>query len=429
MNINTQLNKRQNLNIYGFYRLFNYKETSNKYAEYAYHINNGFGLQYNLNLYTGNIQHILSIGADFAAQTIKIHKFKSLPIKNRIDKLNDENLESDTLLANENILQKSNVIYMAYTMQLNNFTLVANCSYDKRFNGLIEKNKIENPLTSIYFSNVSYRLGASYYTPIRLTLYTNFSQGFMPPTTEELAANPFGYSGFNTNLKPAYANSYEIGMRGNLLNRIFYDLTAFLMNTKNDFFRFKQHNRGNQEVFYGNAGNSKRLGIELFTNIDITKNLTVQTAYTFSDFRYTSASIDPIYIDTTYILTYPPAAGQYLPNSPKHRLYAELNYELKHWNFNIATIYTSDWVIYTDRRIYKGDLDPKIYRNIQPGYNLYNASISYNFELKKLNVQIALAARNITNVKYIAFTEPDYDGNAYHPGTAREVLAKIKIKF
>jgi hypothetical protein len=31
-------------------------------------------------------------------------------------------------------------------------------------------------------------------------VFMNWSQGFMPPSTEELASNPTGYSGFNTHL-------------------------------------------------------------------------------------------------------------------------------------------------------------------------------------------------------------------------------------
>jgi hypothetical protein len=33
------------------------------------------------------------------------------------------------------------------------------------------------------------------------------------------------------------------------------------------------------------------------------------------------------------------------------------------------------------------------------------------------------------NKKYMAFTEPDPDGNSYQPGPGREIFGSIKIKF
>ena len=120
---------------------------------------------------------------------------------------------------------------------------------------------LDSAKTAMNFSKKSFRLGASYNLSDAFTLFANWSQGFIPPSTEELANNPVGYSGFNTHLIPATSDCFEIGARGFLGNKIYYDITGFGMNTKNDFFRFKQSGRGNQEVFYGNAGNSKRYGI------------------------------------------------------------------------------------------------------------------------------------------------------------------------
>jgi outer membrane receptor protein involved in Fe transport len=280
------------------------------------------------------------------------------------------------------------------------------------------------------FSQSSFRLGASYNFSSAITLFANFSQGFLPPSTEELAANPIGYSGFNTHLIPATSNCFEIGTRGYLGQKIYYDITAFSMKTENDFFRFKQSGRGNQEVFYGNAGNSQRYGIETYLSIDIIKSLNLQVAYTYSDFKYTSAQIDPVYTDTNYVLTSPPNAGQYLPNSPKHQLYAELMYKInKHFKVSFGTEYQSKWAIYTDAKAYNGELDPAVYQNWQAGFNLYNAKIVYNWNLKGLEGEISLSARNFTGTSYMAFTEPDPDGNSYQPGPKQEYFGSLMIKF
>ncbi|MCX6258091.1 MAG: TonB-dependent receptor [Bacteroidia bacterium] len=129
-------------------------------------------------------------------------------------------------------------------------------------------------------------------------------------------------------------------------------------------------------------------------------------------------------------MTTPPAKGQWLPNCPKHRLYAELIYKInKNFKVSLATEYQSKWSIYTDAKAYNGELDPTIYQNWQKGFNLFHARISYQWKIWGLNGECSLFARNITAVKYMAFTEPDPDGNSYQPGPGREIFASIRIKF
>jgi iron complex outermembrane receptor protein len=309
--------------------------------------------------------------------------------------------------------------------------ILGNIRYDVMKNDLTNKMMAMNiSKTSKDFTKLSSRLGASYSISDAFTLFANWSQGFIPPSTEELASNPVGYSGFNTHLVPATSGCFEMGARGFTGNKIYYDLTGFLMKTENDFFRFKQTGRGNQEVFYGNAGNSKRIGVESFISYKILKNLDLQVAYTFADYKYKSATIDPVYTDTEYVLTIPPAAGQYLPNSPQHQLYTEIVYRLKkHFVFTVGTEYQSKWAIYTDAKAYNGELDPAIYQNWQDGFNLYNARISYLWKFRKLEGECNIFARNLSAGEYMAFTEPDPDGNSYQPGPGREIFVSIKIRF
>jgi outer membrane receptor protein involved in Fe transport len=202
------------------------------------------------------------------------------------------------------------------------------------------------------------------------------------------------------------------------------------MNTENDFFRFKQSGRGNQEVFYGNAGNSKRYGIETSLSVDIFDDLSLQTAYTYANYKYVSATVDPVYTDENYVLTTPPAEGQWLPNSPQHQLYAELVYAVnKDFKISIGSEYQSKWAIYTDQKAYNNELNPSIYRNWQDGFNLFNARVSYRLNILDSDCELSLAGRNLGGTEYMAFTEPDPDGNSYQPGPGQEFFGNIKIEF
>lgn len=421
----------QDVEATAYLRSWRYKETSNRAAEYSDYTTPGASAQYNLHLKTGEVRHDISVGTDLKWQQVKTYKLKSASDPNRVESTDETNIETDTLLANERINQRSIGAFALYKHTAGKFNLLGSVRYDAMYNELTDKMAgADTATTSKDFDQVSARVGISYSLSDAATLFANWSQGFMPPSTEELASNPTGYSGFNTHLVPATSNCFEIGSRGFIADKLYYELTGFYMKTENDFFRFKQHDRGNQEVFYGNAGNSERYGIEAFLAYDILSNLSLQVAYTYAHYTYTSATIDPVYTDTTYVLTTPPESGQYLPNSPKHQLFAELIYSPgSHFRFSLSTEYQSEWAIYTDAKAYHNELDPAVYQNWQDGFNLFHASATYKWKLKGLNGEIGVFAGNLTDQKYMAFTEPDPDGNAYQSGPGRELFATLKIRF
>jgi iron complex outermembrane receptor protein len=421
----------QDVEITAYLRSWDYKETSNKDAEYRDITNPGTSVQYNLHLNSGKIKNDISIGVDLKWQNIDLYKLQSAANPLRKESLDETNIETDSLLANQIISQRSLGAFALYKLEIGKFNLIGSIRYDAMNNELTNKMLASDTAkTAKNFKNVSARAGASYSINEAVTMFLDWSHGFMPPSTEELSSNPVGYSGFNTHLVPATSNCSEIGIRGFYDEKLSYEITGFIMNTENDFFRFKQSGRGNQEVFYGNAGNSKRYGIETFVSYQILKNLSLQVAYTFADYKYVSSVIDPVYTDPAYVLTSPPAAGQWLPNSPKNQLYSEIVYSInKRFKLSLATEYQSKWAIYTDPKAYNGELDPAIYQNWQEGFNLFHARVSYSLNIGKINGECSIFIRNLTASKYMAFTEPDPDGNAYHPGPAREFFGNIKIRF
>ena len=426
-----KFNDIQDVEITAYLRSWDYKETSNKDAEYRDITNPGTSVQYNLHLNSGKIKNDISIGVDLKWQNIDLYKLQSAANPLRKESLDETNIETDSLLANQIISQRSLGAFALYKLEIGKFNLIGSIRYDAMNNELTNKMLASDTAkTAKNFKNVSARAGASYSINEAVTMFLDWSHGFMPPSTEELSSNPVGYSGFNTHLVPATSNCSEIGIRGFYDEKLSYEITGFIMNTENDFFRFKQSGRGNQEVFYGNAGNSKRYGIETFVSYQILKNLSLQVAYTFADYKYVSSVIDPVYSDPAYVLTSPPAAGQWLPNSPKNQLYSEIVYSInKRFKLSLATEYQSKWAIYTDPKAYNGELDPAIYQNWQEGFNLFHARVSYSLNIGKINGECSIFIRNLTAAKYMAFTEPDPDGNAYHPGPAREFFGNIKIRF
>ncbi len=419
------------LEFFTFLRKWTFKEASNKSVEHSDHFNPGGEISLHLNFNTGAFSHEILTGADISMQNIEIFKTTNINPLSPVILLKPHswNFEGDTVLANEIISQIGNGFFFLYNLKVNRLTLTASARYDNITNILLDKTKPSaNPFMVKKFRETTFQAGISYSFSEPLVWFANWKQGFTPPTTEELANNPFSYSGFNQYLVPATSQTYETGLKGYYDDLFSYEITTFLMNTQNDFFRFKITERGNQAVFYGNAGNSRRVGVELATGIKPQKNTELYIAYTFSDFRYVSADVNPVFLDT-FVLTKPPAPGQFLPNSPMHQLFAQFSYKLKNFTFVFNTDYSSKWAIYTDADAYAGKLDPAIYQPWQDGYLLLNTQLSYSLKLKPVEIEFSAAVRNLTDEKYIAFTEPDPDGNAYQPGPGREFFGSVKIKF
>jgi outer membrane receptor protein involved in Fe transport len=62
------------------------------------------------------------------------------------------------------------------------------------------------------------------------------------------------------------------------------------------------------------------------------------------------------------------------------------------------------------------------------GYTLLSARLAWRVPVG-LNWEVSLQGRNLTGVKYIAFTEPDPDGNSYQPGPEREIFAGLRLSL
>jgi iron complex outermembrane receptor protein len=299
-------------------------------------------------------------------------------------------------------------IFAMDQIELNkNWSIVASLRYDNIKNKLNDKMDIANKLSgSSNFDKLTGKIGMAFAMTPSLSLYANWGQGFMPPATEELMSNPASFGGFNKSLVPATSNSEELGIRGNVGKVLSYDLTGFYMKTLNDFYRYRILPARPLETFYGNAGSSNRYGIETYLSVTPVEQLNFKVAYTYSHFKYTSP--DSI-------------KGNWLPNSPQHQLNLDLSYKVtKKFTVGLSSETQSKWYIYTD----------VIHKDVsQSGFTLFNLRASYNWKIGTLNGELNVTVKNITDQSYIAFTEPDPDGNSYQPASKRELFAGVKINF
>jgi len=146
-----------------------------------------------------------------------------------------------------------------------------------------------------------------------LTVYSNVGTSFETPTTTELTNRPDSAGGFNPNLQPQQATNYEVGVRGDVVGRLNYSVALFDAEVRDELISFPVPADTNGRVYFQNAGRSRHRGVELGADVELAPGVTLLTAWTYSDFRYTRYALGTGVLD-----------GRAIPGIPQHWLHLVL---------------------------------------------------------------------------------------------------------
>ena len=425
--VNYAINKNQDMLIKGLFRMNNYRETSNNGDDYKPFINHGISAQYNLHSGNENLMNHFSLGADYQSKTMTEHEY-AVPDEdhinhNRVDShFNEECFDTDQVLINQIIRQKSAGIYLIDKLDINKKLFATlNARYDNVYNKLENNLPMSDSLSSAgsrTFDKPTFRLGLAYDLAEYANIFASYGTGFLIPTEDELYNNPVAWGGFNSIIKPSASVGFELGVRGEIGKQLYYDITAFNINSKDEFYRYSVPERGNNTAFFGNMGKSKRYGIETYLSYSPIESLKLNVAYTYSHFRYSSPDS---------------VKNHWIPQCPQHVLAAEVSYKfLKHFTFTINTEYQSKWSIQVDDSIYNNFTENGIKRSSWvDGFNTYNSNLKYEWKLGSLNGDISLFAKNLFDEHYFGFTEPNNgpDYNSFQPAPGREFFVSLRLRF
>ncbi len=435
--------KNQDIQVKGFFRLNNHRETSNNGDDYKPFINPGVSAQYNINHGKENLMNHVSLGADFETQTTTEHEF-AVPGEYGRDSVRTEgnnysghfsqqSFDLNQILINQIIKQRSLGIFFIDKLDIfKKLYATLNVRYDYMYSELI--NNIPTPDSLNFagnkvFQEPTYRFGLAYDVCKSANIYANYGTGFLVPTNDELYNNPVTWGGYNSTIKPATSQGGELGLRGNVGNKINYDIAGFSLNTTNGFYRYSIVGRGNNTPFFGNRDET-RLGAELFLSYSPVKSVKLEAAYTYSNFQYTAHDTVPKHL---------------IPECPQNILTAEVSLKLnKNFTLTLNTEYESRWKLQVDDSIYDfytiGQTYYQTYQKCSSwvtapghkyGYNIYSANLDYNWKLGSITGNISLYAKNIFDEHYFGFTEPNngVDYNSYQPAPGREFFVSLKVRF
>ena len=404
-------NDMHDIQFYGFGRRTDYKESVPSSVIHRTLISPGGSLLYTFHYGKKMVKNHFSIGGDFQYQSVDEYRLPNL----------GGGIEGTGLQSDETYKQTGSGIFAIDRIDIGRqWSVMLSARYDMMKNEVIDHLQTGGIDLSgdQDYNKTTGRVGVTY-TPLPfVNLFANWGMGFMPPATEELALNPDAFGGFNKNLVPATSQGVDLGIRSQPNKYILFDLTGFYMKTDNDFDRYRISTRP-LETFYRNAAASKRFGAELYTKFTPVKQVNLQVAYTYSNFKYDIPDPIRVIMDDTTIVKYI-ENGNFLPNSPEHELYVDLAYEfIPGLSLGVSSeTYSRSFI--DGANIESESVDP---------FSLFNARIIWDWKLKGVNGQLSLQVRNLFDKKYIAFTEPDPGGNSYQPGPLREIFGGLKIGF
>jgi len=386
-----KLPKNQDIQFNGFFRLSTFEEAVPSSVQHRLLLTPGASVQYNRHCDFGWVKNNLSVGSDVQGQNIDENRYANLGLARQ-----------DTLLSNETINQNNIGAFLLDRVELGPMWSVNACvRYDHIHNSLLDTKVDTMDLSGkANFEKTTARAGVAFAPRKEWNVYANWGQGFLPPATEELANNPAQLGGFNAGLSPATSQGEEIGVRGEVGPSLYYDATGFYLKTDKDFDRYRITARP-LETFYRNLGSSRRYGVEALLGWSPVKSVLVQAAYTYSDFAYTKP-------DTF--------KNNRLPNCPVHMTDVDVEWRpIADLTLGASSEMQSKWTIDSQNSVFVD------------GFTLYHVRASYAWRILGVHGEVAATVRNLLNTPYIAFTEPDPDGNSYQPAARREVFGSVRI--
>ena len=193
-------------------------------------------------------------------------------------------------------------------------TLTAGARYDHyRFRAVDRKLDDGDQSGRRTMSAHSPTLGMTVAVAPGLNVYGNFATAYETPITAELARSPDERGGFNNELDPSRLRSHELGVRGLIEPaRLQYEVAAYRSRLLSQIVAIRP---SAVALYYVNAGETARNGVELSLSWRPTARFEARLAYTHQDFvfrRYVLGGVD--------------YSGKREPGAPPGRLFAGVDY-------------------------------------------------------------------------------------------------------
>ena len=135
--------------------------------------------------------------------------------------------------------------------------------------------------TSVSFSQLSPKIGATYDLGAGTSAFASYSEGFRAPSEGQLFRQ--GSARSTVDLEPVEAISLEGGLRGAFAERLSWSVSAYHMTKRNDILAFQRPDDVRETV---NAGETLHRGVEVGIGAALVHDLVLETAFSHAKHTY-----------------------------------------------------------------------------------------------------------------------------------------------
>jgi iron complex outermembrane recepter protein len=254
--------------------------------------------------------------------------------------------------------------------------------------------------TSVSYSHLSPKLGASLEISPAVNAFASYRHGFRAPSQGQLFQQN---SAANTvELDPVTVDSYEIGLRGQPTPRLVYQVSAYDMTVRDDILVYR---RSQTERVATNAGETRHRGVEASVGVALVPRLRLDASYAVAEQRYVEWQPQP---GTSY-------AGNDIEVAPRDLGNILLTWTpplLKDGRMAIEWSKTGRYALDPENTDFGG------------AYELLN--LHFNVNLRP-NVELFARAINVLDRQYAeVLTSDAFQGRQYTPGAPRSIYAGLR---
>ena len=329
--------------------------------------------------------------------------------------------DSEKILNDQNEKRNNFLIFSKYEIEINNTSIITfglssnNIKYNWEtieYNDL-NPQELKNKDSKKYkYQNIISPKISLNKTISNQNLFFTISHGYSPPNIDETLDDK---GLVNPNIKPESGWNYELGIRGNLINRkVSYDLNLYLMKIKNLLVA----QRTSADTYVGvNAGKTSHPGIELSINssvwnsIDNKKNITSEVYFSKNWHKF----IEFVNEGNIY-------SNNYLTGVPLHTVNKNITFKINKIKGTINFQNTGKIPINDNNSEYS-----------EP-YMLWNLKIGKLFKVNKINLNIITGVKNLFDEKYasmILINAKGFGGRKpryFYPGLPRNYFISLNLK-
>jgi iron complex outermembrane receptor protein len=410
----SSLNNEIEITTYGTIKSFDRPS-----SEYKIINRNGIGLTAHYANRTGifGMQNEFAIGADIFLQPARIEYYANINGQkgDQLIQLEDEGINNTGFFISDNFeLIKEKM-----------FVLISG-RYDYVAYNLTEET-LPSRTDERTFEAFTPKIALNYKLTPHIAVYTSFGFSFDSPAKNELdPLDPVDL--YNPELQPQESKNFELGIKGNMVSydaqffrNILFEATFFNINIDNEIVPFEVLG----DVFFRNAAETNRLGLELGTRLEIFERLQFIFSYTYSNFTYNSYSAKTIDIDSTgnFVESEEDFSDNIVPSVPEHNIFMSFAYSYP-FTTNVNGFLKFSYMGISGLWVDDANSDKT------DAYNLLNSVLGFDMKFGSFNLLVSAGVNNIFDLVYVGFTNTNSaDKRFYEAGAPRNYFTSLNLGY